>query len=527
VTIPTLAPSTESAGPTSKLRGNPWLTLLSVALGVAMVGLDGTVVAIANPYIARDLSASLSDLQWVTNAYLLVLSVGLITAGKLGDRFGRRKVFFVGVLGFALASLMVGLSGSIGEVIAFRAVQGGFGALLMANTLANLRAAFPPERLETAVGIWGGVTAVAIASGPIIGGVLVQHVSWQSVFFVNVPVAFLALLVGAFVIRESRSEGGVRSLDLPGVALLSGALFCIVWGIIKAQAWGWSSAGTVGFVAGGIALLAAFVAFEHRSKAPLLPLRLFRSRSLAAGTVLVLLTLLALFGVLFFLTLYLQNVHGFSAVAAGIRVLPLTATFVVSAPLAGWLTARFGPRPPMFLGMLLIGGAFVSLTGLTVDASYVHLWPPFVAIGFGMGFVLISSTQAVIGNAPVDEAGVASGLQQTATQFGGVLGTSVLGAVMASTVGSVLVGKLVAAGVPTAVAGRFAAAKDAVAEGVVPLPAQVPHALAVQITRGADAAFMTGLHNAMWVGAAVAFAGALLALVVRPGRVNAGAAVPM
>jgi EmrB/QacA subfamily drug resistance transporter len=496
-----------------------------------MVGLDGTVVAIANPYIARDLTASLSDLQWVTNAYLLVLSVGLITAGKLGDRLGRKKVFLIGVVGFAVASLLVGLSGSIGAVIAFRAVQGGFGALLMANTLANLRAAFPPERLETAVGIWGGVTAVAIASGPIVGGLLVEHLSWQWVFYVNIPVALIALLIGLLVIRETADRRGARSFDVPGVLLLSGGLFCLVWGIIKAQSSGWGSVGTLGFVIGGVVLLVAFAVFEHRPRAPLLPPRLFRSRSLTAGTVLVLLTLFALFGVLFFVALYLQNVHGYSAIQAGVRVLPLTATFAVSAPLSGALTARFGPRPPIFIGTLLIGAAFVSLTSLTADASYLHLWPAFIAIGFGMGFVLIASTQAVIGSASVDEAGVASGLQQTATQFGGVLGTAVLGSVMSSTIGGVLVDKLLGAGVPAAatkqITQHLGQVKGQVAEGSLSLPSSVPHDLVGPITSGVHAAFMSGLHNAMWVGAAVAFAGTLLSLVVRPGRVEAPVGTPM
>ncbi|MGH9075431.1 MAG: DHA2 family efflux MFS transporter permease subunit [Acidimicrobiales bacterium] len=516
------------ASPRVARRGyaNPWLTLLAVALGVVMVGLDGTVVAIANPVIGRDLHATLSGLQWVTNGYLLCLAVLMITAGKLGDRYGRKRVFLAGVVGFALASLGSGLSASIGMLIAFRCLQGVAGALLMPSTLAILRGAFPPQRLEMAVGIWGGTSAVAIAAGPIVGGLLVQHVSWQSVFYINLLVGAVALAVGGWVVAESRDERPARSLDLPGVALLSGALFCLVWGIIRSQGHGWGSAQTIGFLAGAGALFVAFVLRERITEHPLIPLRLFRSVSLSAGVVLSVLVMFALFGVLFFLTLYLERVHGFSPVAAGVRVLPLTAVFMVSAPLAGWIMSRWGPRPPIVAGMAMIGVAFLGLAHLGVDSPYLGLWPWFVLVGFGMGFVLIGATQAIVGNAAVDEAGVASGLQQTATQLGGVLGTAVLGAVMTSVVARVLAGKLVAAGVPAAVAGRFTAAAPAVAQGIAPVSRGTPAPLAHAITHASYLSFMTGLHVAMVMGAVVAFVGAALAMAVRSGRaVEGGSAV--
>src|SRR5947209_4928378 len=219
-------------------HGHPWLTLLAVALGVMMVGLDATVVAIANPAIARDLHADLTGLQWVTNGYLLAIAVSLITAGRLADRVGRKRIFLVGVAGFALASIAVGLSSTIGMVILFRVLQGLFGALLQPASLAIIRNTFPPARLNMAIGIWSGTSGLAIASGPIVAGLLVQHVSWQSVFYLNAPIAVLALVLGGWVIRESRDPEAPRSFDLPGVALLSGTLFALVWGLIKAQAYG-------------------------------------------------------------------------------------------------------------------------------------------------------------------------------------------------------------------------------------------------------------------------------------------------
>ncbi|SRR5579875_1495330 len=498
--------------------GHPWWTLLAVSLGVVMVGLDGTVVAIANPVIGRDLHASLAGLQWVTNGYLLCLAVLMITAGKLADRFGRKRVFLAGVVGFALASLGSGLSTSVGMLVFFRCLQGVAGALLMPSTLALLRAAFPPERLEMAVGIWGGTSAVAIAAGPIVGGLLVQHVSWESVFYINLLVGAVAVGVGAWVVAESRDERGIRSLDLPGVVLLSGGLFCLVWGVIRSQGHGWGSAQVIGFLAGAAAILVAFTWRESATRLPLIPLRLFRSSSLSAGVVLSVLVMFSLFGVLFFLTLYLERVHGYSPVAAGVRVLPLTAVFMVSSPLAGWMTARWGPRPPVVVGMALIGVAFLGLSRLTVDAAYSGLWPWFVLIGFGMGFVLIGATQAIVGNAPVDEAGVASGLQQTATQLGGVLGTAILGAVMTAAVARVLPHHLVQAGLPPSIAGRFRSAAPAVAQGIPPVPRGTPLPVAHAITQASYLSFVSGLHVAMLVGAVVAFCGAAVALVLRRGR---------
>ncbi len=517
----------ESGGRPARGRpglGHPWLTLVAVAFGVMMVGLDGTVVSIANPAIARDLHATLADLQWVTNGYLLALAVSLITAGKLGDRLGRKRVFLTGVVGFALASTMVGLSGSISMVIFWRVVQGLAGALLQPSSLAILRNAFPADKLNMAVGIWGGTSALAIASGPIIGGLLVQHVNWQSVFYVNVPVGLLALLVGLWVIRESRMSDVRQSFDIPGVLLLSAAMFSLVWAIIKAQAYGWGDVYPLGFFGGAILLLGLFLVRERVARGPLIPLGLFRSASLSASAALVLMVSFALFGVLFFLVLYLQQVHGMSPVQAGVRILPLTAVFVFSAPLGGALTQRFGPRPPIVFGMVAVSASLFGLASITVNAPYVALWPWFALLGIGMGFVIVAATEAIVGNAPLDLSGVASGLQQTAMQVGGVLGTAVLGSVMSTKVTSALVGRLTAVGVP---APQAVAAKQAVpliAQGVVPIQPGTPAQAAAAFTTGAHAAFMDGLHLAMLVGAVVALAGALIGLIVRRGQGDVTAA---
>jgi EmrB/QacA subfamily drug resistance transporter len=512
------APTARDRAPVGRgLRGRPSLTLVAVALGVMMVALDGTVVSVANPTIERSLHASLAGLQWVTNGYLLSLAVLLIPGGKLGDRFGRRAMFSIGIAGFALASAGCALSSSIGMLVVFRVVQGMAGALLMPNTLAILRATYPPAQLTRAVGIWGATSALAVASGPIVGGLLVQHVSWESIFLLNLPLGSIALGTTLTVVAESREPGERAPFDFPGLLTLTVGLFAIVWALIKAQSHPWLSAYVLGFGLAGIALLIAFAAIEARTRAPMLPLDIFRSRSVSAGTLLVIIGFLGLFGVLFFVTLYLQNVHHYSPVQTGVRELPLTATFIVSPIVGGVMTGRLGPRVPVVIGMTLLGVAFLGLTGLGVDSPYSALWPWFVCIGAALGLIVTSTTQAILGNVAVSRGGVAGGLQSTANQLGGVLGTSVLGSILVSAVGGVLAARLRAAGVPAQIARAIAAQKGIVGSGIAPVTRSMPPPLRDAIIGASDSAFLHGLHTAMVVGAGLAFAGALLGLLVRRG----------
>ncbi len=500
------------------IRGNPWWTLAAVSIGVIMVGLDASVVAIANPHIAADLHASLADLQWITDAYMLALAALLIFGGKLGDRYGRRRVFFIGVVGFAVASVGIGLIGTVPGVIALRAVQGVFGALLMPSTLAIIRSTFPAEKLNTAVGIWGAASGVSIAAGPIVGGLLVEHVNWESVFYINAPIAAAAILLGALAVEESRSHQDHR-MDVAGIATLSGGLSLIVFGLIKAQNWGWLASQTLGIILAGVLALAVFVLIELRTEQPLLPMRLFANSSVSIGTVVVVVNFFALFGTLFFMTLFLQNVQGMSPVEAGVRTLPLSAALMVSAPLSGVLTQRFGPRPAMAGGLAAVAVALVSLARLTADSGYSALWPAFMLLGAGIGLVLTASSDAIVGNAPVDDAGVAGGLQSTAVQLGGVLGTTILGSVLSSRVGATLYDELTGAGVPTAVAGQLMPTKELVAQGLsaneIPAAPHLPAALAQAVTTGSHNAFMAGLHTSVLVAAVAAGIGAVIALFTR------------
>lgn len=496
------------------LRAKPWLTLIAVAFGLFMVGLDGSVVSIANPEIGRDLGASTSDLQWVTNSYLLALAATLILGGKLGDRFGRRTVYLIGVAGFTAASVAIGLSGSIEGVITFRAVQGFFGALLMPNTLGMLRAVFPPKKFGMAVGIWAMVSSVSTALGPIVGGLLVQHVDWESVFYINAPIGVIALVFSMIVLPQTRNSAAAdEKFDILGVVLLAVGLLALVFGVVKGETWGWTSGGTLGAMGAGVVLLVAFGLYENRVASPLLPMRLFRNRALTIGTVVTALNFFVLLGVIFFVMLYLQSVRGFTPVEAGVRTLPLSLASVVASPLGAALTGRFGPRLTMPLGMALQAAACFAMLGWSAESSYTAMWPPFIALGLGVGMVMASSSDAIVGNAPVRDGGVAGGLQATALQMGGALGTSVLVSLISSRVGSTLTGELTAAGAPADAAAGLNEAKDAVAMGVAPVSGEMPDRLRSAVVEGSHQAFMNGVHTSVLVAGSLCVIGALVAVV--------------
>ncbi|MEU4262045.1 MFS transporter [Streptomyces argenteolus] len=492
-------------------RANPWLTLIAVAIGLFMVNLDGSVVSIANPEIGRRLNASTADLQWVTNAYLIAMAAFLILGGKLGDRVGRRTFYMIGTAGFTVASVGIALSGSIGGVIAFRALQGLFGALLIPNTLGLLRAVFPPRKFGMAVGLWAMVASCSTALGPIVGGLLVEHVSWESVFLINAPIGVVGLAFSAFVLPRSKDSTGHHPFDVPGVILLAAGLVALVFGVVKGETWGWTSGGTLGALAAGLVVLAVFCWYETRVRHPLLPMRLFRSPSLSIGTFVTAINFFVLLGVIFFLMLYLQNVRGFTPVEAGVRTLPLSLATVVASPLGAALTQRFGPRLTMPLGMVLQAAASLWMLTWDVESPYAALWPPFLAIGLGVGMVMSASSDAIVGNAPKRDGGVAGGLQATALQIGGALGTSVLVSLISGKVGSTLTGELISAGVPASAAARLAEAEDAVAMGVSPVSGDMPAQLRAAVIEGSGNAFMNGVHGAVIVTAGLCVAGALLA----------------
>ncbi|WP_416984552.1 MFS transporter [Streptomyces sp. T028] len=521
--------------PAQGLRGHPWFTLITVAVGVMMVALDGTIVAIANPAIQKDLDATFAQVQWITNGYFLALAVSLITAGKLGDRFGHRQTFLIGVVGFAAASGAIGLSDSIALVVTFRVFQGLFGALLMPAALGLLRATFPAEKLNMAIGIWGMVIGASTAGGPILGGVLVEHVSWQSVFFINVPVGVVALVLGVLILLDHRAALGrspenghsaPRGFDLLGIALLSAAMFCLVWALIKAPTWGWGDGRTWAFVLGSVVLFAAFAFWETKVGEPLIPLALFRSVPLSAGVVLMVLMAIAFMGGLFFVTFYLQNVHGMQPIDAGMHLLPLTGMMIVGSPLAGAMITRLGPRIPLAGGMAATAIAMYGMSTLETDtgSAVMSLW--FALLGLGLAPVMVGATEVIVGNAPMELSGVAGGLQQAAMQIGGSLGTAVLGAVMASKVDGDLPSNWTAAGLPELTPAQLDQASEAVQVGVAPVTPETPAEVAAKITDVAHDTFISGMSLASLVAAGVAVVAVFVALLTKRGEnAEAGAGV--
>jgi predicted MFS family arabinose efflux permease len=349
-----------------------------------------------------------------------------------------------------------------------------------------------------------------------VAGLVVEHASWRWVFFLNVPVAIVAVAVGGWVIAESRDEQAREErFDLAGMAVLCASLFALVWGIIKSQTNGWGSVVVVASLAASVVGFALFALREREARHPLLPLPLFRKLSLSVGVVLMLMLAFALFGVVFFLSLYLQRVRGYSPVETGVRTLPLTATLVFAAPLGGVLSARFGPRLPLVSGMALLGVGMLGLSRLAWRTDYGDIWPWLLVIGLALGLVQAAATQTILGNAPVRMAGVAGGLQQTALQVGGALGTSVLGAVLSGRVTATLLGKLSAAGVPRLVGQQIVPYHGYVAQGIAPLSPVMSPSLKLAVTKGSFNAFTYGLDVAFVVAACIAFAAALIALLVR------------
>ncbi|MFZ3497417.1 MFS transporter [Streptomyces sp. 5.8] len=509
------------------LRGHPWLTLFAVAIGVMMVTLDGTIVAVANPAIQKDLGASLADVQWITNGYLLALAVSPITAGKLGDRFGHRQTFLIGIAGFAVSSAAIGLAGGVELVIGFRVAQGVFGALLMPAALGLLRATFPAEKLNMAIGIWGMVIGASTAAGPIVGGLLVENVSWQSVFFINVPVGILALAFGLFILVDHRAENAPRSFDVVGILLLSAGMFSLIWALIKASEWGWGDTNTLTFLGGSVLCFVAFALWENSVSEPLIPLGMFRSLPLSAGTVLMVLMAFAFMGGLFFVTFYLQNVHGMSPVDSGLHLLPLTGMMIVGSPLAGIAITKVGPRLPLVAGMVATAVACFGMAQLTPGTSTLTMSLWFALMGLGLAPVMVGATEVIVGNAPLELSGVAGGLQQAAMQVGGSLGTAVLGAVMASKVGSVFEDNWAGAGLPPLTPEQADLAEKGIQVGIAPIPPDAPEQLAAAITGVANDTFVSGMSTAFTVAGVVAVLAAVVAGFTKRGEnaeAGAGAA---
>ncbi|HUK44916.1 MAG TPA: MFS transporter [Gaiellaceae bacterium] len=415
-----------------KDENRKWWTLGAVTFSLFMVMLDNTIVNVALPTIGRDLAVGVSQLEWVVNGYTLTFAVLMLTGGRLADLYGRRLVFEIGLALFTLSSLACGLSSNAETLIAARAFQGAGAALMMPATLSIISAAFPHEERGTAIGIWAGVSGSALAIGPLLGGLLTEHVGWNWIFFVNVPVGTIAFVASFFLISESHGAASDRNLDVPGLLTSGGGLLALTYALIEANTYGWGSTRILTLFGAAAVLLTAFVLIELDTRQPLLDLHLFGNRTFTGANVAALLVSLAMFGIFFFVSLYMQNILGYSPVHAGVVFLPMTFLVVLSAPISGRVTDAIGPRWPITVGMLLLSVALVLFSHLGVHAGFFDMLPGMLVGGLGMGIAMGPMTVAALGAVPVERAGVASGVLTTSRQVGGTLGIAVMGAIVAA-----------------------------------------------------------------------------------------------
>ena len=409
-----------------------WWTLGALAFALFMIMLDNTVVNVALPSIQRDLGIGLSELEWTVNAYALTFAVLMLTGGKLADFFGRRRVFLIGLAIFTVASLACGLATTGGTLIGARTLQGAGAALMMPATLSIISATFPPHQRGMAIGIWAGVSAMALAIGPLIGGLVTEHIDWSWIFFLNVPIGVLGFAVSSLVIRESRDTSAEQRLDIPGLLASGVALFALTFALIEANAYGWGDPVIIGLFALSAVAFAAFVWLELHQRAPMLDLSLFRSSTFAGANVVALLVTLAMFGVFFFMSIYMQNVLGYSATRTGAVFLPMTVLIILIAPAAGKFSDRVGSRWLMTAGMLCLTASLVVFSRLGLDSTFWDIFPGLVVGGFGMALVMTPMTAAALGSVPVEKSGVGSGVLNTFRQVGGALGIAVMGAIVAA-----------------------------------------------------------------------------------------------
>jgi EmrB/QacA subfamily drug resistance transporter len=409
-----------------------WITLGAVSFGLFMIMLDNTVVNVALPTMEKDLHVTLASLEWVVIAYALTFASLLITGGKLADMYGRRRIFVLGLAIFTLSSLACGLAPSAGFLIGARAVQGAGAALMNPATLSIIVATFPPKERGQAIGIWAGVSALALAIGPLGGGLIVENLNWNWIFFVNVPVGIIAIIVSQFAIHESRDTSHEQSIDLPGLLTSIGFLFALSYALVEGNSHGWSSPEILGLFVAAAVLLVAFVWVEYRQRLAMLDLSLFKIGSFTGANVVAMLVSLSMFGVFFFVSLYIQNILGYSATQAGAAFLPMVTLIILVAPVAGKLSDRIGSRWLMGGGMTLVGFSLLLYERVTVNSTFWTLLPAMILGGVGMAMTMSPMTAAAMGSVPVDKAGVGSGVLNSFRQVGGSLGIALMGAIVAA-----------------------------------------------------------------------------------------------
>ncbi len=493
------------------------IVLLTMCFALAMAMLDNTVVNVALPSIKNDLGAGFSQLQWIVDGYVLAFASLLLTGGILGDRYGRKKMFLTGVAVFTLFSFLCGVSQTPGQLIAFRALQGVGGALLLPGTLSILTVTFPVHERAKALGIWAGVSGIALALGPTLGGYMVEHIGWESVFFLNVPIGIVAFIVATRTVKESVSEAE-RQLDVTGLVLGTAALFFVTYALIEANQLGWTSTRIVGSFVLFAAFLIAFLWWELRNPHAMMPLRYYRIPSFSAGNAVAFSVGMGMFATFFFLTIYMQSIHGYSPFKSGAGFLPMTLAIIATAPNAGRYASTHGSRAPMTFGLLLAGVGLILLgVLLTPTTSYwMVLFPIYLAMGIGLGATIAPMTAAVMNSVGPQRAGLGSAMTNTSREVGGVLGIALLGAILTTELKSAFAPAVAGLGLnPQQLAAVSEGAQHGslVTSGIGLTPTQ-----ATGLQQAFNEAFMKGFQPALVFAGVIVLIACVVANRLIPGR---------
>jgi len=536
------SPAAAAQTPDARSTRSPWVILAVLCLGLFMILLDGTIVNIAIPHIQTAFDTSFGNIEWVMNAYILAFAVLLVTLGRFGDLWGRRKLFVGGMVLFTLGSLACGLAPSIELLIAFRVVQGIGGAAMMPSTLSIIADVFPAGKRGAAMGVWGGVSGLASGLGPVLGGIIIQYVTWPSVegswrwiFLVNIPVGIIGVILALRLVPESKNPTAVQSLDLPGVGLISASLFCLTFALIEGQQYGWTSALILGLFAGTVVAFGLFYWREHRVSQPLIDFSLFRSLNFAAGNATGLLLSAAMMGAFFTIPIFLQSVLGFSAIKAGLVMAPMSVIIIVAAPVAGVLSDRVGSKWIVAAGMFILALGLGWMAGLVPGVAKISpattslsLLAPFLISGIGIGLAVAPVTSAVMATAPKDRVGNASGVLSTMRQVGSLMGIAILGAVLQSQVtANITAGVQALQGIPDAIKQKIVAGATAgglqmgVPKGISGMPA----AAAAMIETMFKTWFTNAVASTFIVAVIIAAIGGLCAFLLQRNAKQAEVAV--
>src|SRR2546425_2124897 len=519
----------------AQARTNPWLVLLVLTTGFFMILLDTTIVNVAIPAMSAGLNTTLDQILWVLNAYILVYAVLLITAGRLGDLYGQRNLFAIGLFVFTLASALCGFSQNANELIAARVLQGVGGAILTPQTLSIITTLFPPERRGAAFGVWGGVAGLATIAGPTVGGAIVTYVSWQWIFFVNVPIG-IAALIATFAIIPDIRPGRRHGWAIMGVTLPAAGLFAVVFGLIEGQRYNWGEIGSYGItipevIIAGVAILAVFLVWERFQSEPLLPLSLFRDRNFAVANWVAAAISFGMLSLFLPIVIYLQSVRGFSALTAGLTLAPMSLTSMFTAPFAGRYADKVGAKYILTTGISLFTVGFVWITYVAgPDSTWINFLAPAIVAGAGMGMTFAPMTTVAMRNISPQMSGAASGILNTTRQLGAAIGSAVVGALLQNHLATTLHDQAVshAGALPEAFRAQFVAAFSSVSsngfqigtgQNGAKLPSGLPPAVQHQIAALAHDVFVSAYIDAMkttlYVPLAVLAFTALTTLLIR------------